>query len=334
MDTFVDSSWYFLRYISPHDDSRAFDNSLVNKWLPVDQYVGGVEHAILHLMYARFFTKFLKRRGLLSFSEPFSRLFTQGMIYKDGVKMSKSKGNVVSPEPIIEFFGADTMRLYILFAGPPERDTEWRDDSIEGCHRFLSRIYRMWESNMGVLSKLAGKEISYDGLDTDARQLFRKTHWAIKKVRVDLENEFHFNTAISAVMELSNLMSSISDTAKIASNPGLADVFRFAFDCTLRLLAPMTPHICEELWEKTGHAESIFKSSMPEADPAYASAEKITLVVQINSRIRAREEIDADLPESEVEKIALESPRIQELLAGQTPRKIVIIKNKLVNIIL
>ena len=333
MDTFVDSSWYFLRYISPHDDERPFDKSLVNKWLPVDQYVGGVEHAILHLMYARFFTKFLKRRGLLGFSEPFSRLFTQGMIYKSGVKMSKSKGNVVSPDPLIEFFGADTMRLYILFAGPPERDTEWRDDSVEGCHRFLSRIYRMWESNTGVLSRPAQGEIPYETLDADSRQLFRKTHWAIQKVRKDLEDDFHFNTAISAVMELTNLMSSISDTAKIAANPGLAEVFRFAFASTLRLLAPMTPHICEELWEQTGHAGSIFKSSMPEADLAYASADKITLVIQINSRIRAREEIDTDLSESEVEAIALANARIQELLGGKPPKKILVIKNKLVNII-
>jgi leucyl-tRNA synthetase len=333
MDTFVDSSWYFLRYISPGDDERPFDKALVNKWLPVDQYVGGVEHAILHLLYARFFTKFLKRLGLLGFDEPFQRLFTQGMIYKDGVKMSKSKRNVVSPDPIIEQSGADTMRLYILFAGPPERDTEWRQDSIDGCNRFLNRIYRMWESHAELLANPDTGPIDHDSLDDEPRQLFRKTHWAMDKVRKDLQDNFHFNTAISAVMELSNVMNAASEGGKIGSTPGSAAVFRFAFDTTVRLLAPMTPHLCEELWERMGHTESIFHSAMPVADPRYATAEKITLVIQVNSRIRAREEIDADTPEAEVQRLALANPRVQELLAGKSPRKIVVVKNKLVNLI-
>jgi leucyl-tRNA synthetase len=333
MDTFVDSSWYFLRYISPHDDGKVFDKALANKWLPVDQYVGGVEHAILHLLYARFFTKFLMRSGLLDFDEPFGRLFTQGMIYKDGVKMSKSKGNVVSPDPIIEQFGADTMRLYILFAGPPERDTEWRQDSIDGCNRFLNRIYRLWESHSALLSGPPGPPIQYESLDEDARRLFRKTHWATEKVRRDLQDNFHFNTAISAVMELSNVMSGYSESGKVASSAGSSDVFRLAFDTTVRLLAPMTPHICEELWERTGHQRSIFRAPMPEADPRYASADKITLVIQINSRIRAREEIEADTPEAELQALALANPRVQEMLGGKSPRKVVVVKNKLVNLI-
>jgi leucyl-tRNA synthetase len=333
MDTFVDSSWYFLRYISPRNDEAAFDKSLVNKWLPVDQYIGGVEHAILHLMYARFFTKFLHRVGMLGFTEPFDRLFTQGMIYKDGVKMSKSKGNVVSPDPIIEYFGADTMRLYILFAGPPERDTEWRQDSIEGCHRFLNRMYRFWESHSETLSHPASAPIEYDALDEGSKRLFRKTHWAIQKVRKDLEDSFHFNTAISAVMELANMMSVFSEERKIAVGDSSAEVFRFAFNAAVRLLAPMTPHLCEELWERTGHAGSVFRSTMPEADPEYAAAEKITLVLQINSRIRSREEIEVDTPEDELRRIALENPRIQELLGSSVPRKIIVVPNKLVNII-
>jgi len=334
MDTFVDSSWYFLRYISPRDQARVFDKTLVNKWLPVDQYVGGVEHAILHLLYARFFTKFLMRLGLLEFDEPFGRLFTQGMIYKDGVKMSKSKGNVVNPDPIIEQSGADTMRLYILFAGPPERDTEWRQDSIEGCNRFLNRVYRMWETHAALLSGPADAPIDYQTLDDDARAVFRKTHWATDKVRKDLQDNFHFNTAISAVMELSNVMNTFSESGKVGLTPGSAEVFRLAFDTTVRLLAPMTPHICEELWERTGHAGSIFRAPMPVADPRYSAAEKITLVIQINSRIRAREEIEADTTEAEVQRLALANPRVQEMLAGKTPRKVVVVKNKLVNIIM
>lgn len=333
MDTFVDSSWYFLRYVSPKDEQAPFDKSLVDKWLPVDQYIGGVEHAILHLMYARFFTKFLHRVGMLSFTEPFERLFTQGMIYKDGVKMSKSKGNVVSPDPIIEYFGADTMRLYILFSGPPERDTEWRQDSVEGCHRFLSRIYRFWETHAAVLATPAGAPIDYDSLDDDSRRLFRKTHWAVEKVRRDLADNFHFNTAISAVMELSNVMSVFSEGAKVGHAGPATEVFRFAFDAAVRLLAPMTPHLCEELWERTGHTGSVFHASMPEADPAYAAAEKVTLVLQINSKIRAREDVEADTSEEELRRIALENPRIQELLQGASPRKIIIVPNKLVNII-
>jgi leucyl-tRNA synthetase len=333
MDTFVDSSWYFFRYVSPHDDEVVFDKSLVNHWLPVDQYVGGVEHAILHLMYARFFTKFLKRIGLLEFDEPFKRLFTQGMIYKNGVKMSKSKGNVVSPDAIIDYFGADTMRLYILFAGPPERDTEWRDDSIEGCNRFLNRVYRFWETYAELLSGPATVPIDYESLDDSSKRLYRKTHWAIHRVRRDLADNFHFNTAISAVMELTNVMSAYSDAARDGTGPFLAPVFAYAFEATVRLLAPMTPHLCEELWERTGHSESIFRSALPQADLRYVSAEKITLVIQINSRIRAREEIDADSAEADVEALALANPRIQEMLAGRSPKKVVVVKNKLVNII-
>jgi leucyl-tRNA synthetase len=333
MDTFVDSSWYFLRYVSPHDADVVFDNSLANKWLPVDQYIGGVEHAILHLLYARFFTKFLNRIGLLAFNEPFQRLFTQGMICKDGLKMSKSKGNVVSPDPIIENFGADTMRLYILFAGPPERDTEWRDDSIEGCNRFLNRIYRLYDEHAAVVGQPVKTDLTIDSLDDAEKKLFRKTHWAILKVRRDLEDNFHFNTAISAAMELSNVMSSFADSGRVEPGKTGGDVFNYAFDVLIRLLAPMTPHLCEELWERSGHSTSVFEASLPEAVEEYAAAETITLVVQINSKIRARVEIPADLTEDAVKKLAMEIPRIVELIDGKTPRKVLVIQNKLVNII-
>ncbi|UCG51284.1 MAG: leucine--tRNA ligase [Candidatus Latescibacterota bacterium] len=333
MDTFVDSSWYFLRYLSPHDDEVAFDKSLANQWLPVDQYVGGVEHAILHLLYARFFTKFLNRIGMLSFVEPFERLFTQGMICKDGVKMSKSKGNVVNPDPIIENFGADTMRLYILFAGPPERDAEWRDESIEGCSRFLNRIYRLYEEHSSVFGKRAKEDLKIDRFDEDEKRLFRKTHWAILKVQRDLEDNFHFNTAISATMELTNVMTSFADAGGITPGSSRGDLFNFAFDVLIRLLAPMTPHLCEELWERSGHRESVFSASLPQAVEDFAAQETITLVIQINSRIRARQPIAADTDKDEIERIALSNSRITELLGGRSPKKVLVIQNKLVNII-
>jgi leucyl-tRNA synthetase len=333
MDTFVDSSWYFLRYLSPRDDQVAFDSTLADRWLPVDQYIGGVEHAILHLLYARFVIKFLNRAGLISFDEPFARLFTQGMICKDGVKMSKSKGNVVNPDPIIERFGADTMRLYILFAGPPERDTEWRDDSIEGCNRFINRVYRYYEAHKDILSAPVKSDISLESLSDEEKQLLRKTHWAILKVRKDLEDTFHFNTAIAAAMELSNEMTTLAGDGPIAGGTARAEVYAFAFNVLIRLLAPMTPHICEELWERTGHTESLFRTPMPEAQASYAQEETMTLVIQINSKIRARQDIEVGKDEAEIRELALSHPRIQELLAGKEPKKILVIQNKLVNII-
>ncbi len=334
MDTFVDSSWYFLRYLSPHDPDRAFDKQLADAWLPVDQYIGGVEHAILHLLYARFITKFLNRIGAISFKEPFGRLFTQGMICKDGVKMSKSVQNVVSPDPIIERFGADTMRLYILFAGPPERDAEWRDDSIEGCNRFINRVYRHFETQKDILSIPVNDTINIDGLAAAEKKLFRKTHWAILKVRKDLEDTFHFNTAIAAAMELSNEMGTFAGNKPMEPGAPGAGVYAFAFHVLIRLLAPMVPHVCEELWERTGHTESVFATSMPEANAAYAQQETITLVIQINSKIRARVDVEAGRSDAELREVALSNPRIQELLGGKEPRKVLVIQGKLVNIII
>ncbi|NIM19900.1 MAG: leucine--tRNA ligase [Candidatus Latescibacteria bacterium] len=334
MDTFVDSSWYYLRYLSPNDTEKPFDKALVDTWLPVDQYVGGVEHAILHLMYSRFITKFLQSKGYLSFSEPFRRLFTQGMITKDGVKMSKSKGNTVSPGSIIESMGADTMRLYILFCGPPERDSEWKDDSVEGCSRFLNRVYRLFEKHRDVLISTGEETIDVETLNDNEKKLFRKTHWTIVRVIDDINDNFHFNTAISAIMELSNEMGAFSDKEKI--EPGLrsASVLLFAFDSLVRLLAPMTPHLCEEFWERMGHETSVFRSPLPAANPEYAKGEMITLVIQVNSRIRAREEIPIDLGEEEVRKKALENVRIRELMAGKEPKKVIVVQNKLVNIVM
>ncbi|MFH1755127.1 MAG: class I tRNA ligase family protein [Candidatus Latescibacterota bacterium] len=334
MDTFVDSSWYFLRYLSARDVTKPFDKQLANSWLPVDQYIGGVEHAILHLLYSRFITKFLHNEGYIGFSEPFQRLFTQGMITKDGAKMSKSKGNVVSPGAIIDNMGADTMRLYILFCGPPERDSEWKDDSVEGCYRFINRVWRLFEKHEDILSEPFETQPDPDELDEMERKLFQKTHWAIVRVIQDINDNFHFNTAISAIMELCNEMLPFSEKASIEAGNSSAEVFRFAFDSLLRLMAPMTPHLAEELWQRMGHSQSIFKKRLPVGTARYAKGEMTTLVVQVNSKIRAREEVPIGLSEDQLKSAALAIPRIQELLEGQDPRKVIVIKNKLVNIVL
>jgi leucyl-tRNA synthetase len=334
MDTFVDSSWYFLRYLSPHDESRPFVRELVDKWLPVDQYIGGVEHAILHLLYARFITKFLHSQGHVSFDEPFARLFTQGMVTKDGAKMSKSKGNTVSPETLIERLGADTMRLYILFMGPPERDAEWNDESVEGCHRFLNRIYRLFEKHHDVLFCEDPPAIDAESLAAAERSLFRKTHWAIAKVIGDIENDFSFNTAISAAMELNNELYAFDDANDVSRGTSAAAVVRLALESLVRLLAPMTPHFSEELWERMGHPESIFDSEVPVADAKYVTSETFDLVIQINSKIRARETVEASIDEDGMRRVALANERVVELLAGKAPRKVIVIPKKLVNIVI
>jgi len=336
MDTFVDSSWYFMRYLSPQDDERAFNRELVDRWMPVDQYIGGVEHAILHLMYARYFVKFLHSRDLLSFNEPFARLFTQGMICKDGVKMSKSKGNTVSPEGLIERMGADTMRLYILFIGPPERDAEWNDESVEGCHRFLNRVYRQFEAYNYLFTQADTTSIEYSALSDAERKLYRKVHWTIHKVQADIADNFHFNTAISATMELTNeLYAFVEQLDGHKPEPGssAALILRFTFDALVRLLAPMTPHLSEELWEDMGHADSVFNTAMPAYDPQYVTQETYDLVIQINSKIRAREPVPHDTDPAQLEKIALASDRVKEIVGDKKPVKIIVIPNKLVNIV-
>jgi leucyl-tRNA synthetase len=333
MDTFVDSSWYFLRYLSPHDEDHAFQRDRVNRWLPVDQYVGGVEHAILHLLYARFITKFLHAQGLISFDEPFARLFTQGMVTKDSAKMSKSKGNTVSPDALIETMGADTMRLYILFMGPPEKDAEWNDSSVEGCYRFINRLWRLFETHHEVCFEADPPKIVYDDLNEAERALYRKTHWAIDKVRQDVDDNFHFNTAISAVMELNNQMYAFVDASDVAEGSMAAAVLATALDAAVRLLAPMTPHLCEELWQRMGREGSVFDGNLPSADPEYVSSDTFEMVIQINGKLRAKESVEAGTDRSRMEEIALGNERIRELLEGRTPRKVIAVPDKLVNIV-
>jgi leucyl-tRNA synthetase len=322
MDTFVDSSWYFLRYLTPKDDKKPFDKNLVDKWLPVDQYIGGVEHAILHLMYSRFIVKVFHDMGYIGFKEPFAKLFTQGMIIKDGAKMSKSKGNVVSPDELIEKYGADTVRFYTLFIGPPEKDAEWSDRGVEGAWRFLNRVWRLVERSLesGVRSS---------ELESQASKLKRKTHFTIKKVTEDMEGAFHFNTALSAIMELVNEIYSINSEL-LTPNSELKD----AIETVVILLAPFVPHIAEEMWERLGNKKSVFEIDWPCYDENILAKDRITLPVQINGKVRARIEIDSTASDDEIKKLVLNNQVVNKWMQGTPPKNVIIVKGRLVNLVL
>ncbi len=323
MDTFVDSSWYFLRYISPKLADKPFNKTDVDNWLPVDQYIGGVEHAILHLLYSRFITKVLCDMGYVGFDEPFRRLFTQGMIIKDGAKMSKSKGNVVSPDALIAAHGADTVRLYTLFIGPPEKDAEWSDKGVEGAYRFIKRT---WNLN-DILE--AAPESGGDAKATE--ELLRKMHQTIKKVTDDVDGEFHFNTAISSVMELVNqVYAGISEKgAACYDKKCLKEVIR---NVTL-LIAPFVPHIAEEMWQLAGEKTSVFKAGWPLYRKDMLLADTVEVPVQINGKLRATVEIPRGLSDDKVKETVLADARIKDQIAGKTVRKWVILKDKLVNLV-
>jgi leucyl-tRNA synthetase len=311
MDTFVDSSWYFLRYTDPRNETAPFDRALVDYWLPVNQYIGGIEHAILHLMYARFFTKALNDRGLLGFNEPFARLFNQGMIYRFGAKMSKSKGNVVTPDELIDRFGADALRLYILFMGPADQDKEWQDTGVEGMWRFLTRLWRVVNDELG---RQAAAQVP-------ATPLARKAHETIQRVSDDIERRFVFNTPVAAVMELVNAIS--ADPGDPAS--------RFAVETAVSLVQPYAPHIAEELWSALGH-ERLWAEPWPVADESMLQRETIELVVQVNGKVRDRLTVAAGLPEAELIALARGSERVRTYLDGQEPRAYVV-PDKLVNFV-
>jgi leucyl-tRNA synthetase len=329
MDTFVESSWYFARYACPDYTEGPLDRDRVDHWLPVDQYIGGVEHAILHLLYARFFTKVLRDLHYISIGEPFKNLLTQGMVIKDGVKMSKSKGNVVDPNDLIEEYGADTVRLFSLFAAPPERDLDWSDKGVEGASRFLNRVYRFVENNKNLLLN-APAQLPSD-LDEKSRGLHRKTHQTIRKVTLDLENDFHFNTAISAVMELVNLMLSVvSDEADHEIMPA---VIKEAVDSTLLLLSPMTPHFCSELWEITGHEVSIEKQTWPSFNAESAKEEEITVVLQVNGKVRSRLLVSPEISDDELKELTLQDDKVQKFVGAKPIRKVIVVPKKLVNVV-
>ena len=332
MDTFVESSWYFLRYCSPTYDRGMFEPGAAAYWMPVDQYIGGIEHAVLHLLYARFYTKVLRDLGMLKIDEPFHALLSQGMVIKDGAKMSKSKGNVVDPDELIRRFGADTARLFSLFAAPPEKDLDWNDRGVEGASRFLNRVWRFVHAN---LSELKTASRAPRGPGSDAGRAFRRViHETIRKVTHDIEHDFHFNTAISAVMELVNALHEFERTSLDGMpREERSPLLREAVEATLLLLGPVSPHITEELWAALGHSESLFKQRWPEPDPAALARDEVEIVVQVDGRVRSRLTALVGAQEAEVREQALADDKVRPWLDGRHIAKVVVVPGRLVNIV-
>ena len=329
MDTFVCSSWYYLRYADPHNKDLPFSRELVNKWLPVDQYVGGIEHAILHLLYSRFFTKALRDLGLLDFDEPFSNLLTQGMVLKDGSKMSKSKGNTVDPDEIFENYGADTARLFILSDSPPARDFDWSDAGVEGCYKFLNRVWKLFSNNQEYISldyKLPEK------LSKENDDLVRVVHMAIKSVSNDISNDFQFNTVISRYRELTNAIYDWRNKKSDLNDEDKA-VLSFASTTLIKLMSPVTVFMADEIWKELGSNKSIHEEKWCEYDENLAKASSITLVVQINGKVKDKIEVDEGLDNEKLKEIALSSEKVKELTNGKTIIKTIVVPKKLVNIV-
>jgi leucyl-tRNA synthetase len=329
MDTFVDSSWYFFRYCSPRETARPFRPEDAKAWLPVDLYIGGVEHAILHLIYSRFFTKVLRDFGLTDIAEPFPHYLAQGMVTKDGSAMSKSKGNIVDPDEILIKYGADTLRLFILFASPPDKEFAWAEEGLEGCHRFLLRVWTLVHENLDLFDAPAAAGAAPPA--DSAAQVVKKTHQTIRKVTEDIGVRFHLNTAVSSIMELYNLVRKERDSLR--ETPAGREALRLSVEAIVRLLSPFAPHLAEELWERTGHRGLLMLAAWPVYDPALAREEMAAIVVQVNGKVRDRFEAQPDLPEAELETLALALPKIQAALGGRPPRKVIAVRNKLVSIV-
>jgi leucyl-tRNA synthetase len=327
MDTFVDSSWYFLRYCDAANEQAAWDQAPLRRWMPVDQYIGGVEHAILHLMYARFFTKALADLGHLDFQEPFQALFTQGMVTKDGAKMSKSKGNVVSPASIVERYGADTARCYILFVGPPDQDADWSDEGMEGVHRFLGRLWRLAAETTEREDEGNGDGGQNNGAAGEGPdlELARKAHWAIDKVSVDLRR-FAFNTAIAAVMELLNECSRLREQASPRS-------LRFALSTAASLLFPFAPHVCADIYDRLAGGERVWEQPWPQADPALLEREVYELVCQVNGKLRDRVQAPADATPEQLKELCRAAANVRAHLDGKEIVKEIVVPGKLVNLV-
>jgi leucyl-tRNA synthetase len=374
MDTFVDSSWYFLRYTSAKDDTRPFDPEKVKYWMPVDQYIGGIEHAVMHLLYSRFFTKVVRDLGLTKIDEPFTNLLTQGMVCKETLrcpehgwlfledvkddkcrlcgkavergrveKMSKSKKNVIDPDKLIDAYGADTVRLFSLFAAPPEKDLEWSDQGVDGAWRFLNRVWNLVVKYSDEI-KGAKSEIEIAMLNDNEKALYRKTHQTIKKVAEDIERDFHFNTAIAAMMELVNEISGSGDI-KIPSplvgegkgegekKANQASVIKAALEALIILLSPFAPHVCDELWSMLGNKGSVINIAWPQYNQDAIKAEEMLIVIQINGKVRGRVNLPANTAEEDIKKTALADTKTKEWISGKDIKKIIVVQNKLVNIV-
>ena len=324
MDTFVDSSWYFLRYIDPKNTEEPFSKEMVNKWMPVDQYIGGVEHAIMHLLYSRFFVKAFKSMGMLDFDEPFKNLLTQGMVLMDGSKMSKSKGNTVSPIEIINKYGADTARLFVLFAAPPERDLDWSEQGVEGCFRFLNRVYRLVDE----LAEVAKSNAEVKAVTKEDKAMRLVIHSTLKKVTTDLSEKFGFNTAIASLMELINEMYKYKELD--TRNDG---IIREGIETIVTILAPFTPHIGEELWTMIGKEGSVFNISWPAYDESALVQDEVEVIVQVNGKLRAKVSMDANISREDMEKVAMEDEKVKAAIEGKNVVKVIAVPKKLVNIV-
>jgi leucyl-tRNA synthetase len=345
MDTFVDSSWYFLRFCDPNNASLPFDPAAAAYWMPVDFYSGGVEHAILHLLYSRFFTRVLRDEGLVNFDEPFKRLLTQGMVLKNGAVMSKSKGNVVDPDDMLQKYGADALRLYVMFVAPPEKEVEWNDAGLEGSFRFLARVWRLvdhWAETIGGEGMPQCK--TADCSDAE-RQLRRKTHDTIRRVTVDIEQRMHLNTAVSSLMELVNELYDFSEgTAHGLPTPGdppagrterpqTIAALREAIDALVAMISPFAPHMAEELWQMLGHTEALTAAAWPSFDAEVAKAAEVVVPVQVNGKLRARVMAPADASEDQLRELALADPAVKAHTDGKTIRKVVMAKGPLVSVV-
>jgi len=349
MDTFVDSSWYFYRFADPRNDKRAFDPEMAKYWLPVDFYVGGVEHAILHLIYSRFFARVFRDLGMVDHSEPFTHLLTQGMVLKDGAVMSKSKGNVVDPDEMMQKYGADALRLYVIFVAPPEKEVEWTDAGIEGSFRFLARVWRIvdhWCETIGGEGVAAPQQAS---LNPAERSLRRKTHDTIRRVTADIEQRQQLNTAVSALMELVNELYAFSEQtvtggpsrrndedvehAGQVERPETIHVVREAVEALVRMLSAFAPHTAEELWEGLGYSNGLAAAAWPEFDPIVAKADEIEIPVQINGKVRAHLKVPPDIAEKDLEAMALADAAVISHVAGKTVKKVVVVKGRLVSIV-
>ncbi|MEE8424012.1 MAG: leucine--tRNA ligase, partial [Thermodesulfobacteriota bacterium] len=329
MDTFVDSSWYFFRYLSPNEENTPFTKEAAAYWMPVDQYIGGIEHACMHLLYARFFTKALRDAGLHGIDEPFTNLLTQGMVIKDGAKMSKSKGNVVDPDGLIKRYGADTVRLFSLFASPPEKDLDWSDDGVEGSYRFLNRVWRFVYDNLSIIKDVEPYAGSA-GLEGSLKKIHSITHFTIKQVTEDIEKRLHFNTAISRVMELVNALYQWDERNKDAL---ALSVLREAVDAVVVLLAPFTPHICEELWKELGNETDLAETSWKSYSEEALKKDEVLLIVQVNGKVRGKVLVPDGTGEEEARAAALGDTKVQEWMEGKTIKKTIYVPNRIVNLV-
>jgi len=332
MDTFIDSSWYFYRYTDPHNDRAPFDKAKAAYWFPIDQYIGGVEHAILHLIYSRFFCKVMYDLGLVNHREPVKRLFSQGMVLKDGAKMSKSKGNVVGAMEMADKYGCDTGRMYTLFAAPPEKDFEWSEQGIEGSARFLNRVFRMIDRHASTVRSAVvnlKEGVNLASATPKEKLLIRRTHQTLRRVTNDFDQRWHINTSVALIMELVNELSAQEPLSEGMSPENLKHVLSIL----VLMLSPITPHIAEELWEMLGHAGGLTKQSWPAYREELTREEQVEVIVQMNGRVRGKILVDADLKDAELIESALADERIKSLLDGKQVAKAIAVPNKLVNLV-